>query len=653
MVSGKQRRDPLQLALRHFRRIARYQIGEDTLIETFVTLCRRFTECSAAGIRLVGADGSLPYRATIGFTRGFCNAEDRISLDIGHSLYLKIIHGVADEESPYHQGKDVYYFPSAAKYRDGLPRGRERIYKIFQRFGFPSVLVLPIRRHTSVLGFVVLAHSQPDAFTEAHITLMREAVLELAAGILRTRGDVALKESARLYREIFTQSSDAISLRDLEGNIIEANPAACELTGYPPEELVGMNFAQLLTPEGFDSSQQRQQALLQGAPDPEHYVADLIRKDGQRRVIESVSALLRREDEPYGVIVIVRDITARQRMQRRLREREKTFRAMAEQSSDGILIADNDGKYVYANAGASEITGYELAELLEMHQTDIVHAGDIPFIEERAELRQRGVHLARQFESTFVGKGGRLIPVEIVEAKTQWDGLDTVQTIFRDIGERKRLKSYVLEVTRALEEERKRIARELHDDTIQSLAVLALDIQGVIKANRSTGASPEITARLEDLRQRCSGIADGVRRYTYKLRPAVLDQMGLIAALEQLTGEMQDESGVIGQLEATGEERRLSADLELGLFRIVQEALQNVRKHARARRVWVRVNFSDTGVSLDVSDNGRGFQVPQIEDLTGQGKLGLLGIQERVSLFGGRLKVISSPGQGTTLSIEV
>jgi PAS domain S-box-containing protein len=653
MVSGKQKRDPLQLALRHFRRISRYQTGEDTLIETFLTLCRRFTGCSAAGIRLLEADGGIPYRTTQGFTRGFRNAEDRISLDIGHSLYLKILRGVADGESPYHRGNDVYYLPSMAKYRAGMPLGRERIYKLFQRFGFQSVLVLPIRRHTSVMGFVVLAHQQADAFGEDQIAMLRQAVLELAAGILRTRGDVALKESARLYREIFTHASDAISLRDLEGNITEANPAACELTAYPPEELVGMNLSQLLTPEGIALSRERQQALLAGAPGPAHYVVDLIRKDGQRRVIESVSGLLRREGEPYGVIVMIRDITARKRMERRLLEREKTFRAMAEQSSDGILIADGDGKYVYANAGAGEITGYAEAELLEMHQTDLVHAREMPFLAERAEQRQRGVHLSRQFESTFVGKGGRLIPVEIVEAKTQWHDRDTVQTIFRDIGERKRLKSYVLEVTRALEEERKRIARELHDDTIQSLAALALDIQGVIKTSRAGGTAGDTAARLEDLRQRLSDVADGVRRYTYQLRPAVLDQMGLIAALEQITGEMQAESGVIGQLEVTGEERRLSAELELALFRIVQEALQNVRKHARARRVWVRVNFSETGVNLEVNDNGRGFQVPQIEDLTAQGKLGLLGMQERVSQFGGRLKVISQPGQGTTLSIEV
>ena len=653
MVSGKPKRDPLQLALRHFHRVTRYQTGEDTLIETFLTLCRRFTGCTAAGIRLLAPDGSIPYRATLGFTRGFLSAEDRISQDISHSIYLKIIKGVADRQSPYHLGKDVYYYPSVSQYRDGLPRGRERIYKIFQRFGFQSVLVLPIRRHTSVLGFVVLAQQQPDAFTEAHIGLLGEAVPELAAGILRTRGDTALKESAWLYREIFTHASDAISLRDLEGNITEANPAACEMTGYPPEELIGMNFSQLLTPEGLKLSTERQQALLDGAPGPARYELELIRKGGQRWVIESVSDLLWREDEPYGVILMIHDITARKRMQLRLREREKTFRAMAEQSSDGILVADNEGQYVYANAGASEITGYDQAELLQMHQTDLVHAREIPFLEERAQLRQQGVHLTRQFESTFVDKQGRLIPVEIVEAKSQWDGRDTVQTIFRDIGERKRLKSYVLEVTRALEEERKRIARELHDDTIQSLAVLALDIQGVIKAGRAGGDQPATAAPLEDLRQRCSDIADGVRRYTYQLRPAVLDQMGLIAALEQLTGEMQSESGVTGQLEVTGEERRLSVDLELALFRIVQEALQNVRKHARAQRVWVRVNFDATGVSLEVHDNGRGFQVPQLDDLTGQGKLGLLGIQERVNLFGGSLKVVSGPGKGTTLTIEV
>ena len=120
----------------------------------------------------------------------------------------------------------------------------------------------------------------------------------------------------------------------------------------------------------------------------------------------------------------------------------------------------------------------------------------------------------------------------------------------------------------------------------------------MVKGGRSGEASPEIAARLEALRQRCSGIADGVRRYTYQLRPAVLDQMGLIAALEQITGEMLAECGVVGQLEVTGEERRLSADLELALFRIVQEALQNVRKPCQAASAPIGATAAAVGANI-------------------------------------------------------
>jgi signal transduction histidine kinase len=212
--------------------------------------------------------------------------------------------------------------------------------------------------------------------------------------------------------------------------------------------------------------------------------------------------------------------------------------------------------------------------------------------------------------------------------------------------------NYVTEVTRAQEEERKRIARELHDETIQSLAALALDIQAVTRSKPRL--SEGVLRRIDELRRKTNNVIDGVRRFSYELRPEVLDQLGLIVALEALTNELSKTSRIRAHVEVTGVERRLSSDLELALFRIVQEAIQNVRKHSGASRVAVIVNYDLDNIRLTISDNGKGFITGEgVTDLASQGKLGLIGMEERVRLFNGKLTFRSNPGKGATIIAEI
>jgi len=453
------------------------------------------------------------------------------------------------------------------------------------------------------------------------------------------------------YRAIFDSVSDAISLRRLDGTITEVNQTTADLTGYTVDELVGKNASELLTPAGWESAMREQQALLAGQSRTQRYEVELVRRDGSRLNVESIARLYTVGGEVRGVQVSIRDITERKRLEKKLEEREKTFRAIAEQSGDGILIARIGGGYVYANRSASEITGYPQAELLSMKIADLVHPREMPRLRTRSRARRQGKHPLRQYESVFVRKDGRAIPVEIVEARTQWYGQTTIWMTFRDIAEQTRLRDYASGVILAQEEERLRIAHELHDDTIQTLAALALEIQALSR-DKDTGEKCRI--KLEEFRQKTSDIADGVRRFTYELRPAVLDRMGLIPALESLTAELNQHNKINAHLEVSGSERRLAPDLELALFRIAQEALGNVRKHARAKKTAVKVEFKRDRVRLTVTDNGRGCDLPDnFADFVSAGKLGLAGIQERARLFGGHLTLSSRVGKGSTLTVTV
>ncbi len=215
-----------------------------------------------------------------------------------------------------------------------------------------------------------------------------------------------------------------------------------------------------------------------------------------------------------------------------------------------------------------------------------------------------------------------------------------------------KLRFYLRQVTRAQEEERRRIAQELHDDSTQDLVILLHRMDDLIAT--SANLSSKDMANLEELRQHTSKIIDGVRRFSQDLRPSVLDDLGLLPALEWLTSDLTSHFGVTIDMNVVGAVRRFPPETELVLFRIVQESLRNVWKHAGASRAWVTVEFSDDRTALTVRDDGEGFELPErIEDLALAGKLGLTGMQERAQLIGAKLTIQSEPGKGTTVTAEV
>jgi len=214
------------------------------------------------------------------------------------------------------------------------------------------------------------------------------------------------------------------------------------------------------------------------------------------------------------------------------------------------------------------------------------------------------------------------------------------------------MRFYVRQITQAQEAERERIARELHDDTAQALLVLRRHLGALMASPKQL---PKLAVeRLEQTRQLTDEILEGVRRFSQDLRPPTLDHLGLLPTLEGLVADLKAQEGIDVQLKVVGSQRRLSPEAELVLFRMVQEALNNVRRHARASKVETTVEFADGRVRLMVSDNGRGFELPsRMSDLAAAGKLGLMGMHERARLLGGALTIQSEVGKGTTVTADL
>ncbi len=209
------------------------------------------------------------------------------------------------------------------------------------------------------------------------------------------------------------------------------------------------------------------------------------------------------------------------------------------------------------------------------------------------------------------------------------------------------MRSYVAAVTQAQEEERLRLARELHDDTVQSLIALGQQLERMQKSPHV----PEVCrAQVEALRQTTRSLVQDVRRLIGNLRPVYLDDLGLAPALEMLVGTVTLPEPA--ELTIGGEPRRLAPDLELAVYRIVQAALKNIEQHAQARRVRVALDFEPAAVRVVVEDDGVGFTVPTSPDeLAREGHFGLLGMRERAVLYGGWVSLSSQPGRGTRLEI--
>lgn len=210
------------------------------------------------------------------------------------------------------------------------------------------------------------------------------------------------------------------------------------------------------------------------------------------------------------------------------------------------------------------------------------------------------------------------------------------------------LQSYARQVTQAQEDERLRIARELHDETAQELVLLSRKLEQL----KSRVGSDQVQD-IDNLLAMTRGTIQAVRRYSRDLRPSVLDDLGLLPALEMVVEEASSRLPAGAHLQVVGKSRRLDEPVELALFRIAQEALRNIEKHTAATSATVELDFGADDVTLRVTDDGKGFSAPKnMSDLIRSGKLGLIGMKERAELVGGTFELRSDPKGGTTVTVR-
>jgi PAS domain S-box-containing protein len=463
---------------------------------------------------------------------------------------------------------------------------------------------------------------------------------------------------------------------DSQHRVIHWNNALVSLTGIRKEEVMGTRdqwraffdsprkvLADLIldgaSAEEIDrlyENKSKRSDFIEGAYEVEGFFTRAP-KEKESYLHFTASPIKDKDGIIIGAIETLEDTTDRKLAEEALRKSEHRFRNLFESAEAAIWVNDAKGNIQAANQAAARLTGYSRNELCVSNLRVFLTGPSL----ERALSIQEKLLLDQQinnsYEQKIIRKDGSqgvcMVTTNIIPSN---EPAVTFQSIARDITEARRAidtqQYYLKEISRVQEEERKRIARELHDSTAQNLIASLHQLENLLddKSKMPISQAKNLWKVYEGLRD----TLQEVRRFSRDLRPSILDDLGLIPALEWLVGEMKSNYGIETTLSKNGEERRLKPEAELLFFRIVQESLNNVVKHAQASKSEVKVQFFEDRFVATVTDDGVGFLTPKYNgELIRSGKLGLAGMQERVQLLGGTLKISSNPGLGTSVRVEV
>ncbi|WP_454835437.1 PAS domain-containing protein [Pseudomonas lini] len=480
----------------------------------------------------------------------------------------------------------------------------------------------------------------------------------------RKRAEKLLLESEQRYRDIFDHSLDPLFLLEVtdEGlRFIEVNPALELVVGVGRAELIGKTVEQTLPPQAVAVAIAKYQRCVDNdVPLDEE---DEIELPAGCRTFHTTLIPVR---DPCGriqrVVGIARDITERKHAERILHAREQEFRALVENTPDAVARFDLQCHFQYANPMAQSLLGRSLDSLLGKTSCEISPGLDaVRYFQNTLETIIRTGKATEQEISLNVPaeQGTEIIcyQIRLVPERDQHGVLISILTVGRNVSamraaekqlkeshaQLRQLSSY-RETTR--EEERKRIAREIHDELGQQLTALRM---GISLLRLQFGKDqPLLVERVQALMGRIDETIQVVRNVATSLRPSALD-MGLTSALEWLVSEFFHNTGIPCQLRASSARLELDDERATAIFRVIQESLTNVARHAQASRVDIHLECSAEHVFIEVRDNGKGFDPKQLSKRT----LGMLGMRERGYMLGGTVTVDSSPGQGVCVQVKI
>src|SRR5438477_7532837 len=537
-----------------------------------------------------------------------------------------------------------------------------------ERFNVPVIYLtgeandatLERAKATEPLGYLLKPIEEKSLYSTIEIALYKH------------RMDRRLRRIERWFATTLKSIGDAVMVTDTQGRVTFMNPIAEKLTGWKSAEAAGRPLTEVYqnvnaeTREPLDSLVP--QALLEGVVAGPTSRAVLISRKGTETPIDDSAAPVRdNAGHITGVVLTFRDVSERQRVEQALQESEERFRLLVEGVQDyAIFRLDPLGCVTSWNSGAERLMSYHAHEILGASLTKLFTTPDVRRGKPEQNLELAKLRGRAEDEGWRVRKDGSRFQANVIITALRDDqgrllgfaqvtrditGLKQAEKQLRDSREQLRALAAYLQSVR--EEERTRIAREVHDELGQALTGLKMDLAWLEKKLAEATHLPSLRTVRQMTRQMpevVDEIISAIRKIATELRPGVLDDAGLEAAIDWQVQDFQKRTGIKCEFVSDLKDSRLSQDRATGAFRIFQETLTNIARHAGATRVNIRLAASHGKLILEVEDNGKGVTA---RDLSGAKSLGLLGMRERAMMLDGEVTIVGRRGKGTTVGLRI
>lgn len=541
-----------------------------------------------------------------------------------------------------------------------------------------AVTAIPVIAGDFVVAVMEFCVLEPQVEDERLMGVVSAVATQLGTLFGRKRSEEALRESEERYRTLVESAQDVIFGLTADGKITTLNRAFEAITGWPSREWIGKDFVPLLHPEDALQALDRFQAILRGESATVHRTYRVRKKSGSYSVGEFTMNGEIKNGKVVGVFGIARDVTERQGAEEALRDSEERYRRIVETAEEGIWVLDADHRTVFVNRKLAEMLGYTVKEMMGQPLSEFLALEDRAAWQAKAEREPFGGR--QQHDFRFLRKGGSevwalLAKSPILDREGRYAG---ALAMVSDITERKRaeaalrqseehyrelfhqayrmqenlrhLSNKILEVQ---EEERTRISRELHDEVGQALTAVTMNL-AVLKKDIAPENQRSLQ-RIGDSQSLLVQTMEAVHEFARELRPAMLDHLGLLAALRSYIKTFEERTGIHVHFRAPAPAvvESVEIGLKTAIYRIAQESLNNIAKHAQASQVSFVIRKLQQRICVEIMDNGKGFKLDARAPGNAPKRLGLLGMQERVRLINGEFAVESEPGKGTLVRVQV
>jgi PAS domain S-box-containing protein len=463
-----------------------------------------------------------------------------------------------------------------------------------------------------------------------------------------------LEENETRLRAIIDAEPECVKVLDGSGHVLTMNPAGLAMVeADTPEQIVGQDVLRVVAPEYQKAFTDLSRRVFAGETGTLEF--EIIGFKGTRRWLETHAVPLRGlQGQIHSLLGITRDITKRKLAEQALRDSQERLQLVARATNDAVWDWDLVTDDLWWGDGFPKMFGYgpeEIEQSVEswsnrLHPDDrervltgiraAINGGEV-FWSDEYRFRRKDGDYAEIYDRGYVIHDINRRPVRMVGS-------------MMEVSERKRTESRLRNLAARLEaireEERTRIAREIHDEVGQALTALKMDLAWLAKKIQARGTP--VRRKLVGMEGVIDATMDALHRILAELRPGVLDDLGLPAAIRWLGDEFKRRTEITCTVHMTGGEPGLASGQATAVFRILQEALTNVARHAKARRVEIRLHVLPTAFELVVTDDGRGITT---EELQATGTLGILGMRERAITWHGRVTVHGEPGRGTTVRV--